>query len=182
MIAVFLANGFEEIEALAVVDILRRADLNVAMIGVGGAVPSNPVGAHQIQVMFDLHEEELGITELDAVILPGGMPGTLNLENSNVVQEALRHAMEHNLPVGAICAAPSILGHAGYLQGKKATCYPGFESELTGAIVTDDAVVTDGNITTACGPGVAVEFALELVRVLVSAEKADDIRRGMQCR
>lgn len=179
MIAVFLANGFEEIEALAVVDILRRANLDVATIGVG---ENTAVGAHQIPVIVDLSENELNLSDLDAIILPGGMPGTLNLEKSEIVQEALRYAMDNNLHVGAICAAPSILGHAGYLQGKKATCYPGFEAELTGAILVDDGVVTDGNITTGCGPGVAIDFALELVRVLVSAEKADEIRRGMQCR
>lgn len=181
MIAVFLADGFEEIEALAVVDILRRANLDVAIVGVGGPMPKPPVGAHQIQVMFDIHEEELDVTELDAVILPGGMPGTLNLEKSKIVQSALRYAMDNRLPVGAICAAPSILGHAGYLQGKRATCYPGFETAMTGAIPMD-GVVTDSKITTGCGPGVAIDFALELVRILASAEKADEIRRGMQCR
>ena len=98
-----------------------------------------------------------------------------------MVQTAIKHAVEHQLPIGAICAAPSILGHLGLLQGKKATCYPGFESELTGAVLCD-GVVTDGNITTASGAGVAVDFALELVSRLVSAEKAEEIRRGMQCR
>lgn len=179
MIAVFLADGFEEIEALAVVDILRRSGLNVATIGVGESAPE---GAHKMKIQADIHEEQLNISTLNAVVLPGGMPGTLNLEQSAVVQDALRYAMEHNLHIGAICAAPSILGHAGYLQGKKATCYPGFESELTGAISVKDSVITDGNITTGCGPGVAIDFALELVRVLVSTEKADEIWRTMQCR
>ncbi len=178
MIAVFLADGFEEIEALATVDILRRAGLAVSTVGVA---TQNPTGAHSMQILADLSEEELDISTTSAVILPGGMPGTLNLEKSAVVQKALRHAMDNNLPVGAICAAPSILGHAGYLNGKKATCYPGFESELTGAVCVDN-VVTDGNVTTGCGPGVAVDFALELVRVLVGTEKAEEIRRGMQCR
>lgn len=179
MISVFLANGFEEIEALAVVDVLRRAGVEVVTVGVGGKTPE---GAHDIAVCADMAEQETTLHQMRGMILPGGMPGTLNLEKSPIVQEALRYAMEHDLPVGAICAAPSILGHAGYLQGKKATCYPGFKSELPGAILVDDAVVTDGNITTACGPGVAIDFALELVRVLVSAEKADEIRSAMQCR
>ncbi|MBE6806440.1 MAG: DJ-1/PfpI family protein [Ruminococcaceae bacterium] len=180
MIAVFLADGFEEIEALAVVDILRRANLDVKTITVDTVMP---VGAHEINVLCELLDEELeDLSDITAVVLPGGMPGTLNLEQSDIVQDALRYAMEHNLPIGAICAAPSILGHAGYLQGKKATCYPGFESELTGAILVEDSIVTDGNITTGCGPGVAIDFALELVRVLASAEKAEEIRRGMQCR
>ena len=180
MIAVFLADGFEEIEALAVVDILRRANLDVKTIAVDTLMPE---GAHGIDVLCNLLDEEIeNISDISSVILPGGMPGTRNLEKSEIVQETLRYAMDDNLHVGAICAAPSILGHAGYLQGKKATCYPGFESELTGVILVDDGVVTDGNITTGCGPGVAIDFALELVRVLVSAEKADEIRRGMQCR
>ena len=179
MISVFLANGFEEIEALAVVDVLRRAGVEVVTVGVGG---KTPVGAHGIAVCADVAEQALDIHQMRGVILPGGMPGTLNLEASAVVQEALRYATEHNLPVGAICAAPSILGHTGYLQGRKATCYPGFEFELTGATLVDYGVVTDGNITTACGPGVAIDFALELVRVLVSSEKADEIRSAMQCR
>ena len=180
MICVFLANGYEEIEALATVDILRRAGLNTVTAGVGVVTTRS---AHNMWLMSDMcADKHFDCSKLSGVVLPGGMPGTLNLEKSPIVQEALRYAMEQNLPVGAICAAPSILGHAGYLQGKKATCYPGFESELTGAILVDDAVVTDGNITTACGPGVAIDFALELVRVLVSAEKADEIRRAMQCR
>ena len=179
MIPVFLANGFEEIEALATVDILRRAGLNVVTVGVGIHAP---VGAHNIPVTADITEEQLVITDCEAVILPGGMPGTLNLEKSTVVQDALSYAMDKSLPVAAICAAPSILGHAGYLVGKNATCYPGFETELMGATLVSEGVVTDGTITTANGAGVAVDFALELVRRLVSEETAEDIRRGIQCR
>ena len=178
MIAVFLADGFEEIEALAVVDILRRADLAVSTVGVA---TQNPIGAHNIQVKVDLSDTKLDISKIEAVVLPGGMPGTMNLEKSAVVQETIHYAMDNNLPVAAICAAPSILGQAGYLNGKTATCYPGFESELSGATYVD-GVVTDGMITTGCGPGVAIDFALELVRILVSENKANEIRRGMQCR
>lgn len=178
MVVVFLANGFEEIEALATVDILRRAGLEVKTVGVASATP---VGSHDMPIVADMAEENLLLGEMDAVVLPGGMPGTLNLENSAVVQKAISFAMERNLPVAAICAAPSILGHAGYLQGKNATCYPGFESELKGAILCD-GVVTDGNITTACGAGVAIDFALQLIAQLVSDEMAESIRRGIQCR
>ena len=177
MVVVFLANGFEEIEALATVDILRRANLHVTTVGVGSAAP---VGAHHMEIKADITAEELSVDGLEAVILPGGMPGTLNLEQSSVVQNAVAFAMKQYLPIGAICAAPSILGHAGYLQGKRATCYPGFESELHGAVLCD-GVVTDGNITTACGAGVAVDFALELVARLSSVEKAEKIRGAMQC-
>ena len=178
MVVVFLADGFEEIEALATVDILRRANLNVKTVGVGTAMP---VGTHNMQISADMVETDLQIETVDAVILPGGLPGTTNLEQSSVVQKAIEYAMEKHLPIAAICAAPSILGHLGHLRNLQATCYPGFESELDGAILCD-GVVTDGNITTACGAGVAVDFALELVRVLVSDDVADSIRRGIQCR
>ncbi len=179
MIPVFLANGFEEIEALATVDILRRAGVDVVTVGVGSAMP---IGAHGIAVCADIPEDELNFEDVDGVVLPGGMPGTTNLESSAVVQGAVAYAFERGLLTAAICAAPSILGHGGYLRGKKATCYPGFESELTNAIVCSAGVVTDGHIITASGAGVAVDFALELVRYLVSAEVAEAIRGGIQCR
>lgn len=179
MIPVFLANGFEEIEALATVDILRRAGVEVVTVGVGG---KNAVGAHGIAVCADIVEDELDIAAIDGAVLPGGMPGTTNLEASDVVRTAVKSAYERGLLVAAICAAPSILGHGGYLNGKKATCYPGFEPELTNAAVINEGVVRDGSIITASGAGVAVDFALELVRYLVSDEMAESIRRGIQCR
>ena len=178
MIPVFLANGFEEIEALATVDILRRAGVDVVTVGVGSNMP---VGAHGIAVCADISEAELLLEAIDGVVLPGGMPGTTNLEASVVVRDAIVYAYERDMLVAAICAAPSILGHSGYLRDKKATCYPGFESELFGATVTQAGVVVDGNIITASGAGVAVDFALELVRYLVSDEVADTIRGGIQC-
>lgn len=178
MIAVFLADGFEEIEALAVVDILRRANLDVRTIGIGTLLPK---GAHGIQVQADMTDSDLDTTDLQCVVLPGGMPGTLNLEASDVVQEAVAYAVEKSLPVAAICAAPSILGHGGYLKGIQATCYPGFEKELTDAVVSDKAVVTDGLFTTASGAGVAVDFSLELVARLVSPATAKSIREAIQC-
>lgn len=178
MIPVFLANGFEEIEALATVDILRRAGVEVVTVGVSG---NTPVGAHGIAVCADMTENQLNINAIDGVVLPGGMPGTTNLEASAVVQEAVAYAVNRELPVAAICAAPSILGHGGYLSDKKATCYPGFESDLTDAIVVNEGVVVDGNFITASGAGVAVDFALQLVQYLVSDEMADSIRRGIQC-
>ncbi len=178
MIPVFLANGFEEIEALATVDILRRAGVDVVTVGVGS---KTPVGAHGITVCADIGEDMLNIHSIDGVVLPGGMPGTTNLEASTVVQQAVAFAVKNNLLAAAICAAPSILGHGGYLLDKKATCYPGFEQELTNAIVTNSGIVVDGNIITASGAGVAVDFALELVRYLVSTDVADTIRGGIQC-
>lgn len=177
MIPVFLANGFEEIEALATVDILRRANVDVVTVGVGSKMP---VGAHGIAVCADITEDELKLDNIDGVVLPGGMPGTTNLEASAVVQSAVAYAAERGMLLAAICAAPSILGHGGYLCGKNATCYPGFEAELQEAIL-GNSVVVDGNIITASGAGVAVDFALALVRYLVSAEVADAIRGGIQC-
>lgn len=179
MIPVFLANGFEEIEALATVDILRRAGVEVTTVGVGGKMP---VGAHGIAVCADITENELNIEQIDGVVLPGGMPGTTNLEASDLVQKAIIYAAEHNLLLAAICAAPSILGHCGLLKNKKATCYPGFEKELLDAEVLCEGVVVDDNIITASGAGVAVDFALALVSYLGSNKMAEDIRGGIQCR
>ena len=177
MIPVFLANGFEEIEALATVDILRRANVDVVTVGVGSKMP---VGAHGIAVCADITEDELKLDNIDGVVLPGGMPGTTNLEASAVVKSAIAYAAERGMLLAAICAAPSLLGHGGYLSGKNATCYPGFETELHGAIL-GKGVVVDGNVITASGAGVAVDFALALVRYLVSAEVAHAIRGGIQC-
>lgn len=179
MIAVFLANGFEEIEALATVDILRRAGLEILTVGVD---TDAPVGAHAMPIQADIPQEKLDVAALSAVVLPGGMPGTRNLDASPVVHTALDYAILHKLPVGAICAAPSILGRRGLLQGRRATCYPGFESALTGATLSEEPVITDGQFTTARGAGVAVDFALELVRILVDEQTALAIRGSIQCR
>ena len=124
MIYVFLANGFEEIEALAVVDVLRRAELDVLTVGVG---EDFVIGSHQIPVACDIAEKSLILDEkTEAIVLPGGMPGTLNLEKSETVQNAIDWATKNDKLVCAICAAPSILGHKGLLNGKSATCFPGF--------------------------------------------------------
>lgn len=176
MVYVFLANGFEEIEASTTVDFLRRAGLDVTVVGIGG---SEITGSHGIKVVTDsitVHFEDM-----QAVILPGGMPGTLNLEKASLVQESLQYADEHHLLIGAICAAPSVLGHKGLLVNKNATCYPGFERELTGALVSDAPVVQDGNIITAKGAGVTIEFAAKIVSALLSAETANTVKEAMQC-
>lgn len=179
MIYLFLADGFEEVEALTPLDILRRAEIPVCTVGIGG---NYPVGAHKICVKADLVDTDVDLSDMTGVILPGGMPGTINLGNSLMVQSALEKAMEKNLPIAAICAAPSILGRAGYLNGRRATCFPGFEEDLHGAILSDTPVITDGNIITARGAGVALEFALALTSLLKSKDKAEEIRSGIQCR
>lgn len=179
MIYVFLANGFEEIEALAAVDILRRAELNVKTVGVGGKIIT---GAHGIAVEADIEQGEVTTDDMETVVLPGGMPGTLNLEHSPIVQSSIDYCIENDLYVCAICAAPSILGHAGCLAGKRAVCFPGFEGELKDALLTEALVEKDGKIITAKGPGAAIEFALTIVSELVSEKKADKIRMSLQCR
>ncbi|MBQ8670198.1 MAG: DJ-1/PfpI family protein, partial [Oscillospiraceae bacterium] len=143
MIYVFFANGFEEVEALAPVDILRRAEHEVQMVGVGGKFIK---GAHGITVACDIEAPQVSLANMEMAVLPGGMPGTLNLEKSEIVQIVAEYAIEKNIPLGAICAAPSILGHAGLLEGRKATCFPGFEQELTGAEVTGAPVEVDGKL------------------------------------
>ena len=178
MIYVFLAPGFEEIEALAVVDVLRRAELDVLTVGVG---EDFVIGSHQIPVACDISEKNLILDEkVDAIVLPGGMPGTLNLEKSQVVQKAVDWAVENNKLVCAICAAPSILGHKGLLDGKKATCFPGFEEELFGAEVSKDFVVKDGNFITAKGMGSAIEFGLQIAEILTNPLEAKKIRASLQ--
>lgn len=178
MIYVFLADGFEEIEALATLDVLRRAGYNVAAVGVGGLTVT---GAHGITVTADISEKEVVTTALDAVVLPGGQPGTRNLEKSSVVVETVHYCAQNGKYIAAICAAPSILGHLGLLKGKRAICFPGFEQELTGAVLSDQHICIDGKIITAQGAGVAIPFALAIVSQLSGEKAAEKIRVSMQC-
>ncbi|MBR5539902.1 MAG: DJ-1/PfpI family protein [Clostridia bacterium] len=178
MIVVFLANGFEEIEALTTVDILRRAGLTVRTVGIGG---HTIVGAHGIAVQADSTVLP-PYGELEAVILPGGLPGTTNLAASAVVTKCVTEAAERGILVCAICAAPSVLGNLGLLRGKRATCYPGWESQLLGATVSSESVAVDDGVVTAKGAGVTVEFALAIVSYLISPDKAREIGDAMQCR
>ncbi len=178
MIYLFLAEGFEEIEALTPVDYLRRAGIAVTTVGVGA---KNITGAHNITVSADITTNELPAdADFDAVILPGGMPGTLNLENDSTVMHFVNRAYHENKLLCAICAAPSVLGHAGFLNGKKATCFPGFEKDLTGAVATGAPVEKDGNIITARGAGVAADFAFAIIAAIKDRETADKICRQIQ--
>ena len=176
MIYVFLANGFEECEAIAPIDILKRAGFNVITVGVNG---KTAVGSHNIPVVCDITADEITFENLKAVVLPGGMPGTINLENNKVVQETIDYAVDNDLLIGAICAAPSILGHKGLLNNKKATCFPGFEKDLLGATVTNTSVVSDGNIITAKGAGVAFDFGFSLLAYLKDEKTANDLKIQM---
>lgn len=174
MIYVFLANGFEEVEAFTAIDYLRRCEeLEVKTVGVNGKMVQS---SHNIMTIADLTVFDIEKEKIEMIVLPGGMPGTLNLEKSVPVKETIKYCMENDLPIGAICAAPSILGHLGYLKGKKATCAVGFNDELIGAECTGKPVEIDGNIITSRGAGVANEFAFALVDRLLGSKKVNKLK------
>lgn len=178
MVYVFLANGFETIEALAPVDILRRAGADVKTVGLTG---ENIETSHKVTVKADITVDKVILDDsIDMIVLPGGMPGTLNLEDSLEVRAAVDYCAENGKLIGAICAAPSILGHKGLLDGKNFTCFPGFEKDIENANYTGEPVVTDGKIITGKGAGCCVPFALKLVEMLISKEKADEVAKSLQ--
>ena len=175
----FLADGFEETEALAPVDILRRADIPVTTVGVGGDVIR---GSHNVYVKADMNINEFEPDEnMLGVILPGGMPGVKNLFADERVRDAVCFCSACDMYICAICAAPSIPGRMGLLKGKKATCFPGFEGDLTGAETCGDKVVVDGKTITAKGAGCALEFGFTIVGEVENKDLADHIRSSMQC-
>ena len=176
MIYFFIAEGFEEVEALCPLDLLRRAGLEVTTVGIGSG---EITGSHGITVKTDIRDDEYDDESPELVFLPGGMPGTLNLLANNTVKEATLKAYNNGAYVAAICAAPMILGTLGIIEGKEATCYPGFEDKLTGARISDKRVVTDGKILTATGMGVALDFGLTIVSILMGEEKANELRRSV---
>ena len=177
MRAVFLAEGFEQTEALAPVDALRRAKKEVRTVGIGGREITS---SHGVTVRCDLADSEFAPgAELEMIVLPGGLPGTLNLEKSPVVQGAIDFCLEREIPIAAICAAPSILGHRGLLDGRRATANPGFQDQLGKAVCTGEAVCRDGRFTTGRGAGVAVEFGLALVEQLCGREAMEAVKASM---
>ncbi len=179
MIYVFLAKGFEEIEALTVVDYLRRAELEVCTVGIGGKIV---VGSHNIPVFADLDESEISVNdEIAAIVLPGGMPGTLNLESNKTVNDFIDYCFDNDKYICAICAAPSILGHKGILKGYNACCFPGFEQELDGANVVGDYVCVDRKLITAKGMGAAISFSHAIVSELTDKKASDRIKASLQC-
>lgn len=179
MVYVFLADGFEIIEALAPVDMLTRAKIDVKTVGVTGKLVTSSCG---VQVSCDMLIDEFDFYGVEAIVLPGGMPGTLNLENNNDVQKAIDNAVNTSTLICAICAAPSILGHKGLLNNKKAVCFPGFEDALEGATLSKEFVVRDENIITAKGAGVCIDFGLEIVKAIKGEELANEIRKSIQSR
>lgn len=170
-VCVFFGTGFEEIEALTVVDILRRQGIDTKMISIMGN--KTVVGSHEIPVITDGLIEDVNFKEVDMLVLPGGLGGTQNLEACEALMEQVDAFVAAGKAVGAICAAPSILGHRGHLKGKKAICYPGMENQLEGAIVTCEPAVQDGNIITGRGMGCSVAFGLALLEYLTDSKTSE---------
>lgn len=169
MLYLLLADGFEEAEAICPLDVLRRAEIEVKTVGITGKTVT---GAHGIEIKADLGADDIGSTVPDGIILPGGMPGTLNLQKSPTAKRLLSECFAAGKLIAAICAAPMIPGELGMLHGVRSTCFPGFEENLIGAVLTDDSVVCDKNFITAKGAGVALEFGAAIVDRFVKPDPA----------
>lgn len=176
-ICVFLADGFEEIEGLTVVDLLRRAGVTVNMVSVTGKLMIH--GAHGIDVRADKLFEEMDYEAQCMAVLPGGMPGTIHLGEHEGVKHVLEKFYREEKYIAAICAAPTVFGKLGFLKGRKAVCYPGMEGQLTGAVCSENAVAVSDFVITSRGLGTAIDFALVLIEKLLSAEKAEEISRSI---
>lgn len=173
----FLAQGFEEIEAVATTDVLRRAGVKVVTVAIGDDL--DVVGAHDIAVQADAFLAEVSLCDADALILPGGWPGAKNLSECKPLTDAIIKQHEEGGWIAAICAAPFVLGINGILKGREATCYPGFEKDLHGATFVEKGVVMSGNVITARGPAFSIDFGLTIAEVLVGKEKAEEVAKGM---
>ncbi len=174
---VFLADGFEEIEAITVIDMLRRAEIPTQTVSISDK--KEVVGAHHIKVMADELIGNIVQADAAAIVLPGGMPGSTNLKDSDALKQIIITQNNEHAYIAAICAAPIVLANAGVLEGKKATCYPGFESQLAGAIHKEGPVVIDDKIVTANGPASASAFALALIELLKCNDSAEEVAKGM---
>ena len=177
IILIQLATGFEEIEAVTIIDVLRRANLDVITVSLTGDL--KVTGAHQINIEADQLYDDADYENAAMIILPGGMPGTTNLQNHKGLESQLIKFNTENKRIGAICAAPMILGSLGFLNGKKAVCYPGFESYLTGATVLQLPFVLDNNIITGRGVGTALDFSLEIVKMLKGSQLEMELRSAL---
>ena len=179
MIYVFLADGFEETEALVCVDVLRRCGIDTQTVGISG---KQITGSHGISVIADTTDENLLPDEhLTGIILPGGLPGTTNLDATDTVHSFLEFCHENDLIIAAICAAPSILGKKGYLKNKRATCNRGFEKHLDGAVFTGSSVETDGKIVTGRSMGCSIDFAFAVANKFADEETVQKVRETILC-
>lgn len=179
MLYMFFADGFEEVEAIAALDVIRRAGIEIESVGIGS---KQITGAHNVTVICDKSEDEISVSDkLDGIILPGGMPGTKNLQSNSTVNDYIDFCSENNLYICAICAAPMILGMKNLLIGKEATCFPGFEKFLAGALLSDEYVCTDGKIITAKGMGSAVNFGLAIVTAIKGEKASAELKATLQC-
>lgn len=174
----FMAEGFEEVECLAVVDVLRRAGIHTELVSI--SEQKEVCSSHQVLIKADKTLGEADLDHADVLFLPGGMPGARNLAACKPLCDALIKAAAEGRHLAAICAGPSVLGKLGLLKDKKATCYPGFENELLGAETTKQGVVTDGKITTARGLGYALDLGLEIVNLMLGEDKAKEIKASIQ--
>ena len=176
-IGIFMADGCEEIEGLTVVDIVRRARMEIETISITDK--AEVTSSHSVTFKTDTTKLQADYDSFDGIVLPGGMPGTLNLGADETVVATIKKFAAEGKLVAAICAAPSVLGENHILEGKKATCHPGFEDKLLGAEWLEQPVVVDGNVITSRGMGTAIPFALEIVRYFIDDEAVDHIRQGL---
>ena len=174
---VFLANGFEEVEAITPIDLLRRADINVTTVSI--SENKEVIGAHNVSFIADVLINEADFSDIDLLLLPGGMPGTTNLNACEELKRLIKkHALESKL-IAAICAAPIILGQMSLLEGEKAVCYPSFENQLMGADVQYNKVQKSNNIITARGAGCVIEFSLAIIEALCGKSKSEEIAKSI---
>lgn len=177
MVYIILGKGFEEVEAVAPMDILRRGGVDAAFAGIGGKTVS---GTHSIQITADTTVEKIDLAKTDMLIIPGGMGGVESIEGSKAAMELVKKAYEKGIPLGAICAGPRVLGRVGALKGKHAVCYPGMDSQMGGALIDNSRMAcTDGNIVTGRGPGAAISFGLEVLKFLRGEKAAEQVAEGM---
>ncbi len=174
-ICIFLAEGFEEIEALTVVDMLRREEMDIQMVSITGK--DMVTGSHNISVKADILFEKADFTRTGMLVLPGGMPGTENLRAFSPLRDLICRFQREGKKLAAICAAPTVLGDLGVLEGKRACCYPGMESQLKGAKVTEEKVEIDGNIITSRGMGTAISFGSAIIEIYKGREAALNLKK-----
>lgn len=177
MVYEFLATGFEDIEALIPVDIFRRGGIDIKTVSITGEKMVE--SAHGVKIEADMLFEEADLRDASLLMLPGGLPGATNLRDHSGVCNAMLTQFKQGGMVAAICAAPIVLGKMGILEGKRATCYPGFEGELTGAEYTAELFTVDGNVITGEGPAATFPYAYALLEQFLSKERVDEIRKGM---